>query len=285
MTRFWRTCGHHVVAPIGLAFLFGTITFLRTGSGFENLPDNLAAPLITAFLIWLVMLPVTEMTNRAIPAGNVPLLGRLILASVIGAFPLTILLPLVLRVFGIDLPGDEPLLSTMAQETAALERYGKVLILVVLVWCLVNYRWYQQHENPPGSDFASALPPASTPENPPQKPAPPPLPTEPPEPAFLDRMVKPIGRQVWAIKAEQHYIRIFTAEGDELILYRFGDALRELSDHEGLQVHRSFWVAKPAIQDIAKDGNSLEIRMHNGETVPVSRSFKARLKEEGWLPD
>ena len=54
-------------------------------------------------------------------------------------------------------------------------------------------------------------------------------------------------------------------------------------DHDGLQVHRSYWVARKAVTDFQKNGNALEILLKNGEIVPVSRSFKVKLKEVGWL--
>lgn len=278
----WKIWGHHVIVPVGLATLFGVISFLRAQGAVSDLPGFLMPPLVTALLIWAVMLPVTEMTNRALPYQKIPLLARLALAAAVGAFPLALLLPLVLRGLGFDLPRmEDPVLSGMAQETAALERYAKVFALVLLLWTLTNYRWYKQRESMGEDRDAVSANPAVAPK-PSLQPAPPPLPSEPPPAAFLERMVKPIGRDVWAVKAEQHYIRIYTAQGDELILYRFGDALRDLNEYDGLQVHRSYWVARQAVDAIRQDGAALEIRLRNGEVIPVSRSYKTALKDAGW---
>lgn len=78
------------------------------------------------------------------------------------------------------------------------------------------------------------------------------------------------------IKSELHYLLVVTDKGKELILYNLSDAINELAEQQGVQCHRSFWVAKAAIQSITKDGRQGLLTLINGDEVPVSR---ARLSE------
>ncbi|MEM1146541.1 MAG: LytTR family DNA-binding domain-containing protein [Pseudomonadota bacterium] len=101
---------------------------------------------------------------------------------------------------------------------------------------------------------------------------------------FLERLpVKYRTADLHAISSEDHYLRIHTSLGDELILMRLADAVRELSAADGLQVHRSWWVAKNGITDEKRvDGRSLLV-LPSGVEVPVSRSYRAKAKEAGLI--
>lgn len=99
---------------------------------------------------------------------------------------------------------------------------------------------------------------------------------------FLDRLpVKFRTAELYAISSEDHYLRVYTSLGEDLILMRLADAVRELAGADGLQVHRSWWVAKAAIRDEKRvDGRSLLI-LPDGTEVPVSRSYRARARDAG----
>lgn len=83
---------------------------------------------------------------------------------------------------------------------------------------------------------------------------------------------------IYAIKSEDHYLRIYTSIGDELILYRFGDALKDLEGIEGVQTHRSWWVAIGAIEENQKDYGKNFYLLKNQIKAPISRSFMKGLK-------
>jgi hypothetical protein len=102
--------------------------------------------------------------------------------------------------------------------------------------------------------------------------------------AFMDRLpVKFQTADLHAISSEDHYLRVHTSLGEEMILMRLADAVRELAGADGLQVHRSWWVAKGGVQDEKRvDGRSLLV-LPSGTEVPVSRSFRARAKEAGLI--
>lgn len=100
--------------------------------------------------------------------------------------------------------------------------------------------------------------------------------------AFADRLPPGFGR-VLALKGEDHYVRAIGEISDVLILLRLRDAVAELPAGEGLQVHRSWWVARDAVARIKRDGRSAIITLENQAEVPVSRDNMARLKSAGWL--
>ena len=102
--------------------------------------------------------------------------------------------------------------------------------------------------------------------------------------SFLERLpVKYRTADLHAISSEDHYLRIHTSLGEELILMRLADAVRELNGAEGLQVHRSWWVAKSGVTDEKRvDGRSLLV-LPSGTEVPVSRSYRGKAKEAGLI--
>jgi hypothetical protein len=100
---------------------------------------------------------------------------------------------------------------------------------------------------------------------------------------FLDRMPPRIGRDLLCLQMEDHYVRAHTARGSDLILTPLKDAIAELGDTPGMQVHRSWWVAKSAVAEPVTNGRNLSLRLINGLLVPVSRASVAKLKLAGWL--
>ncbi len=88
---------------------------------------------------------------------------------------------------------------------------------------------------------------------------------------------------IFALSAEDHYLRIHTSAGETLILMRLYDAVRELDGIEGSQVHRSWWVARDAVADIARGDGKLDLVLKSGLRAPVSRRYQKALKTDGWL--
>jgi hypothetical protein len=88
---------------------------------------------------------------------------------------------------------------------------------------------------------------------------------------------------LYAVQAEDHYIRFHTSAGSDLVLLRFSDALRELRGLEGAQVHRSWWVARDAVKSSCRDAGKLFLILRDGTKAPISRSYTRALRAEGWL--
>jgi hypothetical protein len=100
---------------------------------------------------------------------------------------------------------------------------------------------------------------------------------------FLDRMPPRMGRVLLCLQMEDHYVRAHTQKGSDLILISLKDAIAELGDTPGMQVHRSWWVAKDAVSGPVANGRNLSLRLVNGVLVPVSRASVAKLKAAKWI--
>lgn len=85
---------------------------------------------------------------------------------------------------------------------------------------------------------------------------------------------------VMAVKAEEHYIRIWSDQGAELIRFRFQDALDLLAPYAGLRTHRSWWINPESVMAAKKKGRSLELELNNELTVPVSLAYKEVVNTE-----
>ena len=97
-------------------------------------------------------------------------------------------------------------------------------------------------------------------------------------PAVLQRVPElPEATTVWALSAQDHYVRVVTDAGAALTLSRLADAMRECEGVPGCQIHRSHWVALAAIQNTAHVRRDELVELPTGETLPVSKSRKAAL--------
>jgi|GEM_PF-1341712 len=85
------------------------------------------------------------------------------------------------------------------------------------------------------------------------------------------------GQTPYALAAEGHYVRIYTSRGDDLITMKFEDALRAVVGLNGLQTHRSWWIALDEIVETKAAGSAYEATLRSGLKVPVSRRRKADL--------
>jgi hypothetical protein len=109
----------------------------------------------------------------------------------------------------------------------------------------------------------------------------PPLPEA--ERAFRLRLsAKRRAARLIAVEAEDHYVRVHTDQGSELLTMRFSDALAELAQAHGYRLHRSWWAAADAVEGVRWQRGKGEARLIGGLTAPVSRAFAAGLKEAGW---
>lgn len=102
-------------------------------------------------------------------------------------------------------------------------------------------------------------------------------------PRLMARLSGSFEGPVAALQSEDHYVRVHGAKGSELLLMRLRDAIAEMDDQFGEQVHRSWWVSAGGIAALEADGRNRTIHLANGETVPVARDSVARLERGGFL--
>jgi len=102
--------------------------------------------------------------------------------------------------------------------------------------------------------------------------------------ALLDKLSPKLQRaELRALAAEDHYLRVHTDAGDELILMRLSDAIAALEGIDGAQTHRSWWVARKAIETVDREKGRARLNLAGGIEAPVSRTYLPALKEAGWF--
>ncbi|MEM8649065.1 MAG: LytTR family transcriptional regulator DNA-binding domain-containing protein [Pseudomonadota bacterium] len=104
--------------------------------------------------------------------------------------------------------------------------------------------------------------------------------TEKSEVPLLDRLPPELRGELIAVSVEDHYTRVITNKGSHLMLMRFSDALKELQNADGLQVHRSHWVAENSVDSLIKESGRLRLKLTDGQEVPVSRTYSAEVREQ-----
>jgi hypothetical protein len=121
------------------------------------------------------------------------------------------------------------------------------------------------------------------------EPAPQPVAAEPaPQPSatgprLLERVSQAKRGILYALESEDHYVRVHMDTGSELVLIRLRDAILETDGLEGLQVHRSWWVARQGVAEPVQDGRSIVLNLKTGTQAPVARASVADLEAKGWL--
>ena len=103
-----------------------------------------------------------------------------------------------------------------------------------------------------------------------------------PDARFRRRFPAGLTGRLLCLEMEDHYLRIHTDKGSDIILMRMSDAEEELSLVDGLRVHRSWWVAREAVTGVRRDGTRLLLLLENGLEVPVGKTYRGALRDAGW---
>ena len=241
-----RLAGPLVVALVlGLTGPFGTYALLP-------LLPRLAYWLAVVALNWMLCDIAVRWVDGHLP-DELPL--RRFLVPLVGAaavsIPATGVVTLANGLSGIGWPG------------AILKLYAQVLLLLgaiaVPVYALADLQEAAQQHQPGSADGTAqglAL--------------------------FRARLSGPLDGDLLCLEMQDHYLKVHTTAGSEMLLCRMEDASREL-EGLGQRVHRSWWVADAARQEIARDDQKLVVRLSNGAQVPVGRTYRASLKAAGWI--
>jgi len=217
------------------------------------------APIVKRFVYWLVVME----TGALLGAFVSPVIrgwGRLrhlvfaegALVSIVIAVPLTMVLIGANTVFFRSFGGWEDALITFA-----------VVLMVSLLMTTLNYA------TAPVQVVVSADA------------------EPPPQPRSVRLATRlPLRLQhatIQALEAEDHYLRVHTDLGSELILMRLSDAIVELDGLDGAQCHRSWWVARSAVVDVIKRDGRATLSLNANIEVPVSRTYLPALRASGWF--
>jgi len=106
---------------------------------------------------------------------------------------------------------------------------------------------------------------------------------EEPPPGISSPATEPKPGEVICLRMEDHYVRVHTLAGSRLVSGPLERVIAGLGNHEGMRVHRSWWVARAAVTGVVADGRNLRLTLRGDLHAPVSRASVARLREAGWL--
>lgn len=94
----------------------------------------------------------------------------------------------------------------------------------------------------------------------------------PPVAGLLALLPHSIREDVQWMKAEGNYVDVHGPRDHQLVNYVFSRAIEELGA-SGMQVHRSYWVALGAIDQLDTANGKPRLVLRSGERIPVSRTF------------
>ena len=264
--RKWSGKKHSLLYLFWFVVITGLLAYLGPFGTWASLavPDRLLFWTAALGANWLVGHIAFTVTIRSFRARSRPIRVGLVLAALAAAVPGTAAVWLVVA-FYLDHRPYAP--------SEIIEIYTQVCVLHLIIGSLVFHLTERmQRGRDAGGESSSS---SERAEN-----------TSPatPEAALLARLPVRTRAELLHLRMQDHYVEVHTAAGSELLLLRFRDALREVEGVDGLQVHRSHWVARNAVVGVdRRGGGRVALRLVNGSKVPVSRSFAPALKAQGWI--
>lgn len=114
------------------------------------------------------------------------------------------------------------------------------------------------------ADPPAIVPPATSPAVPVAEPA------EPAPIRLLARIDPDLRGRPIRMQVRDHYVDLVTDRGTASVLIRFSDAIAEMDGVDGMQVHRSHWVAADAVTAVDRAGARMFLRLSDGSRIPVS---------------
>lgn len=105
------------------------------------------------------------------------------------------------------------------------------------------------------------------------------------KPRLYARLSAQFAGEILALESEDHYVRVHGMQHSELLLLRLRDAIAEMDESLGEQTHRSWWVARNAVAEVAGSGRNRYLRLVNGTRALVARDSVERLSRSGFLPN
>jgi hypothetical protein len=108
-----------------------------------------------------------------------------------------------------------------------------------------------------------------------------PKPTAPDLPRLIERLAPELRGTPIRLSGQDHYVSVVTDRGEASVLIRLSDAIAELDGVDGMQVHRSHWVAAQAVEGYEAQGDRRFLLLTDGSKVPVSRKMLSEVERRG----
>ncbi len=228
---------------------------------FGSFGDPLAIRLIVwvgfSYAGYLIYSPVGWVVAKLSVSLDLPAVWLWVAGTMIATVPMAII------VWSLNMLGQPEYFIPSAQQ--ALLHYAYVLVVGGGITLLFNVIQRPKPASAPAS--APAAEPVEAPQSNP----------------LFDQLPAELGSDIIALEMEDHYVRVHTALGSQLVLMRLRDAAAHVSAIEGRQVHRSWWVARGAVEDVKREGRNVRLVLARGIEAPVSRAQVSELKDAGWI--
>nr|WP_246748638.1 LytTR family DNA-binding domain-containing protein [Rhizobium setariae] len=243
-----------VVALFAVIGPFGTL---------ETLPflQRLAFWFILHAAAWMTALISAVFGNILLEGVIASMFWRMMIGSLVAAVPIGAIIQTIRYLWFGHIPTGTTL-------------FGEMLATLPLcaIFCVISYLAMSSNGDP---TIQSDADPAAIPFTP--------TTSASPEPALLGcplmARLKPENRGALCfMSVEDHYTHVKTRRGRELVLLRFADAIRETGNVDGLQVHRSHWVARDFVTGVNRTGGKTTLVLADGAEIPVSRPYIAQVR-------
>ncbi len=88
-------------------------------------------------------------------------------------------------------------------------------------------------------------------------------------------------RSLLTIQAQEHYVLLNCINRNGMTRLSISKAIAQLDGVDGIQVHRSWWVARQAAKQLRREDGKQVLELNTGELIPVSRGRSAAVRE--WM--
>ncbi len=252
---------------IRLWMTFGAVVLIFAITGPYKTAETLgfAQRLAYWFLIhatsWSAALLCAIIADILLAGAIASLLGRLMIGSIIAAAPIGGLVTIIRHSWF-----DAPLtIARLVDETISS-------LPLTILFCAISYMTMVGAERSGYKNLAAFATPPDAPQQPTHA-----VPLRQ-HPALVERL-KPENRgSLLHVSVQDHYVIVQTSRGREMILMRLSDARKETDPVDGLQVHRSHWVAKAHVREVLRQNGKRVVVLADGVEIPVSRTYADGVK-------
>jgi hypothetical protein len=92
----------------------------------------------------------------------------------------------------------------------------------------------------------------------------------------------PLGN-IHLIEAREHHVQVTLLDSQRRLRARLGDIVAQTSPSDGVQTHRSWWVARHAAKELSEEDGRPVLRLNDNLHIPVARTRVGEVRT--WVQD
>ncbi len=102
-------------------------------------------------------------------------------------------------------------------------------------------------------------------------------------PDILKTIPLPKRGDLWGLQANDHYVNIITSKGNHMVYSSLANAIGNSTPINGVQIHRSYWIAQDGLKDIVRRNNRYVCILKNGMEINASRKGVEEMRKLEWI--